>query len=180
MPLLRDSRGFTLAEVVAALALGGVLMLGGRLLLDQLDDAEARIGRESLLVTRLANGERLLRQLLRDAEATLDTNERFRGDERSVDFRGWCATQSGWAERCRVSLAIDGRGDTSALVAQLSTGEQLVLTTSPRVALVRYFDAVGRDPAWKSRWGSSLTLPLAIGLVTGSDTTVYPVGASRE
>ena len=56
--------GFTLIEVVVALALSGIVLLGARMLLSELADGERRIAESTAVVEAKANGERLLRALL--------------------------------------------------------------------------------------------------------------------
>ncbi len=172
--------GFTLIEVTAALALTGLSVFGAVLLLGQLGDTGTRIRRESANVSAQGNGDRLLRELLRHAGATIDTNERFRGDDRSTSYKSWCARPAGWLERCDVVLAVDIRPDSSVIVAQLSTGEQLVLRAQADSAWLRYLDPSARDSIWVTSWGTSLTLPAAVALISAKDTVVYPVGPARD
>jgi prepilin-type N-terminal cleavage/methylation domain-containing protein len=180
MRLSRSRVGFTLIEVMAAIVLSGLAVSAGVLLFRQLEDETMRIRRQGALVSRTGNGERLLRELLRNAESSIDTTERFRGDEHSATYRSWCAVPSGWLERCDVLLAIDHRPDTSAILVQLSTGERLVVDSRPGPIELMYFDLLGRDSVWVKRWGESLILPGAIAFVAANDTLILPVGASRD
>jgi prepilin-type N-terminal cleavage/methylation domain-containing protein len=177
----RDSRGgFTLVELLAALAVSGLALLGGILLLDQLTDSTTRITRRGLAVAREANGLRVLRQLLLDAQVSADSSDRFRGDARATDFSSMCQHPGGWRERCRASLSIDRRADSSVAIAMLPRGEFLELARWPGEATLRYFDVLARDSMWTDRWAPSITMPAAIGIVVGTDTLVYPLGATRD
>jgi len=155
-------------------------MLGGVLLLDQLGDGAARIVAESADTDRDANGARLLRRLIFEAHASADTVRKFAGDERSVSLLSWCDAPGGWSEPCDVTLAIDDRGDSSALSASLSIGGALVLRRDLGRREWRYLDAAPRDTSWATHWSSGTTLPAAVALISGSDTIVFPVQVRRE
>ena len=176
----RKMGGFMLVEVMAAIALSGLVISGCVLLLQQLEDEAGRLRMETANVSRRANGERLLRALARNAAATSDTALRFRGDERSASYRSWCSTPSGWMERCGVLLVIDQGRDSSTIIAQLSSGDQLRLVTHRGPVVFRYLDLSARDSAWVRYWGQGLTLPTAIAVVRPRDTLVFPLGASRD
>src|SRR5262249_49623386 len=123
---------------------------------------------------------RLLKRLLLDAGVTADSADRFRGDERSADFSTVCQNPGGWMERCRVSLRIGQRTDTSIVVATLAKGENLEDVRHAGRAELRYFDPVSDDSKWLSRWATSIAMPIAIGIVVGEDTLVYPMGTARD
>ena len=172
-------RGFTLLELLVTLAVSGIALLGAMALLDQLTDSGSRIVHRGALLARRENGWRLLLQLTRDARTSSDTLDRFRGDARSAEFSSVCTTPGGWMEPCRVSLAVDTRGDSSVIVAQLTHGPALETTRHAGSADLRYYDPASRDSSWLSQWTPSLTMPAAIAVVIHADTVVYPLGARR-
>ena len=165
-------------------------MLGAVLLLDQLDDGAARIVARRADTDREANGARLLRRLVFEAHASADTMRKFVGDDRSASFHDLCDVPGGWSEPCdawspvwsrRVaSLTIDDRGDSSAIVADLSIGGSLVLRRAAARHAWRYLDATPKDTTWATHWSSGTTLPAALALVSASDTIVFPVQVRRE
>ena len=175
-----ERRGFTLVELLSALALSGLVMIGGLLLLDQLTDSTARIVRRGPMLASDANGLRVLRQLLLDARITADSLDRFRGDERSVELTSLCHRPGGWFESCRASLGTDWRPDSTVIIARFSTGENLELARSPGHAELRYLDLLSTDSSWMRRWALSITMPAALGIVVGRDTLVYSLGSSRD
>jgi prepilin-type N-terminal cleavage/methylation domain-containing protein len=177
---VRSRSGFTLIELLAALSISGLAMLGGVMLVDQVTDSGARIVRRGRLTASEGNGPRVLRQLLLDARVTADSADRFRGDEHLAEFSTLCQQPGGWMEQCRVSLSIDRRQDTSVIMATMPTGENLEVTRRPAGAELRYFDAMRGDSAWTQRWPLSITMPVAIGVVAGNDTLIYPLGTARE
>lgn len=174
----RSRRGFTLLELIIALAAVGFVMLGGVMLLDQLGDSAERIVDNGARAAREGNGARTLRRLLTDASTNSDSARPFRGDERSLEFWSLCDIPGGWAEACHVSLAIDARADSSAIVARLSTGGSFALRRQRGPSVFRYYNA-SSDTLWMQAWSSHVTLPIALGLVTDRDTLVLPVSVAR-
>jgi len=176
----RRRSGFTLLELILALALVGSAMLGGVLLMDQIDDSGARIVAESARMHREANGASLLRRLIAQARVNDDTTRRFVGDERTVFLASVCDVPGGWPEPCDVTLAIDERGDSCAVVADLSIGGALVLRRDAGNRAWRYLDAAPRDSSWATHWSSGTTLPAALALVSAHDTVVFPVQVRHD
>lgn len=175
-----DRRGFTLFELMLALALVGGAMLGAVLLLDALNDDAGRIASEGARTTREGNAERELRRLVLDARPDDDTTRRFLGDARSVSMHTRCAVPAGWSEPCDVTLAVDDRGDTTAVDAELSRGGSLVLLRDTARREWRYLDPAPRDTVWATHWSSATTLPVALALVSASDTIVLPIQVRRD
>jgi len=180
MPRISNRRGVTLVELIVALAITGMAILGCVMLLDQLNDSHERIHRQRTADASAGNGDRLLRRFLADARTTTDTAERFRGDERNASYLTLCDTPSGWPEQCRVALVIDSLPDSSAVVAETNRDERFEVRRIAGAATFRYFDPSQRDSSWVRQWATSIALPAAIAVVVGIDTTVLPLGSSRE
>lgn len=174
-----SARGFTLIEMIAAISIFGLAIGGAIALLDQLGDGTSRIGAESRRVAREGNGARLLARVLMDARTSVDSTKRFRGDENSLELWTLCDVPAGWAEGCRATLSIDQRGDSSALIAGLPTAGAFSVRRQKGAASFRYYNPQG-DTLWARQWSSNLALPIAIGVVAGTDTIVLPVGSSRD
>lgn len=173
-------RGFTLVELALAVALSGLAMLGAVLLMNQLHDSHVRLARRAEEAAREANGERLLRRLVLDAEPGADSTQWFYGDESSARFRSWCDVPAGWLERCGVMLALDRRDDSTAVDVMLTSGEALTLAVRPGDAQLRYLDRGARGSAWVARWTESVVLPEAIAIATPEDTILIPVGGGHD
>jgi prepilin-type N-terminal cleavage/methylation domain-containing protein len=173
-------RGVTLIELMIALSISGLALLGMIMLLDQLNDSGGRIATDSAVDATAGNGDRFLRRLLVDARSATDSTKQFRGDERTASYLTLCDTPDGWAEVCRATLAIDSLSDTSAIIAQTDRGDQHVVRRMGGVARFRYLDLTSHDSAWVRSWTPSIVLPGAIAIVNGTDTTIFPLGATRD
>ena len=181
MPPHRERRGVTLLELLIALAISGLAMVGGILLLDQVTDSDRRIDTASRRAATVANGDRLLRRLLLDARQPRDTVDRFRGDERNASYPTLCDTPSGWPEPCRALLSISVSGESSAVLAQTAPGARFVVRRVRGPAEFRYLDPTpAADSAWARQWMASVALPAAISLIAAGDTTVFPLGSRRD
>jgi prepilin-type N-terminal cleavage/methylation domain-containing protein len=175
----RSRRGMTLIEIVAAVAIAGFVIVTGAALLDQLNDAGARIAGDATTTARAGNGRRLFRELLAHAEASVDTNDRFRADSASVAYLTRCPNAFGWTEPCHVQLAMDYRADSTEVVAVFGDGREITLRVQAKRAEFRFLNLAHVDSVWASVWTTSATLPDAIAVVSGTDTVVFPVGAAR-
>jgi prepilin-type N-terminal cleavage/methylation domain-containing protein len=184
MHRVNNRSGVTLVELIIALAISGLAILGCVMLLDQLNDAHARISRDRVADATAGNGDRLLRRLLVDAHTTADTADRFRGDEHNASYVTLCDVPSGWPEACRVTLSLDSLRDSTVIVAYIahdsSGDERLDVRGVLGPATFRYLDLSARDSLWVRKWATSIALPSAIALVVGFDTTVFPLGSARD
>lgn len=180
MPRISNRRGVTLVELMIALAITGMAILGCVMLLDQLNDSHERIHRQRTADASAGNGDRLLRRFLADARTTADTAERFRGDEHNASYLTLCDTPSGWREACRVALTVDSLRDSSAIIAETNRDERFEVRRIPGAATFRYLDLSARDSSWVRQWAVSIALPGAIGIVVGADTMVLPLGSARD
>lgn len=180
MPRLHNRRGVTLVELIIALAISGLAILGCVMLLDQLNDSRDRVVRQRNADASSGNGDRMLRRFLADARTTTDTAERFRGDEHNANYLTLCDTPSGWPEACRVALTVDSLGDSSAIIAKTSRDERFEVRRVPGAAVFRYFDPSAHDSSWVRQWAVSIALPVAIAIIVGTDTTVLPLGSARD
>lgn len=175
-----DRRGVTMLELLIALALAGITLAIGALMLAQLGDANARIASEVVTEADANNGDRALRRWLADARPAADTSERFSGDARTLTFTTLCDTPSGWREPCRATLMLDSLRDSSVLVAATDRGEQLPVRRLAGAASFRYLDLASRDTIWFARWTASVALPSAVAIVVGVDSAMLPLGSVRE
>lgn len=165
----------TLMELMVALAIGGLLLVSGRALLAQLQDAGATLGRSTRTYDERATALRTLRALARRADVRPDSTSRFVGDSLAARFPSSCERPGGWLARCTVEVQVDEGRDGTALAATISTGSALRLERRPGVGRLRYLDVAGAEDQWMSQWGNSIVAPAAMALVVGVDTLVLPL-----
>lgn len=165
----------TLIEVMVALALSGLVLLGGRALLDQIERTTAVLGRTTRASDELSNATRTLYALVRRADVRPDSASRFIGDSLSASFRSLCEEPGGWLEPCAVTVLLDIGKDSSALVGQLSRGRVLILARWPGVGSFRFLDVTQSPDRWVSQWGRSIVPPAAMAVVVQGDTLILPV-----
>lgn len=169
-------RGFTLIEVVAALAISGLIVVGARALLEGLGAQLMRLENLTRVADADANGERLLRGLLGQLEVPFGQAMTFGGDADSVHFSSWCRVPGGWEERCRVVLTFNASDDSVHLVARLSTRETLTLMGTGRSKGLLYLADAGEGGIWFEQWGDGRSVPVAIGVLLDNDTMIVRIG----
>jgi prepilin-type N-terminal cleavage/methylation domain-containing protein len=186
-------RGFTLIEVLIALAIGGMVLLGAHALLTALADEEHRISATAAVTDAAANGERLLRALVGQIEVGTDESAPFEGTPAAARFTTWCEVPAGWQERCAVTLAIESAAGDSlandlhdgathfsraarALVARFADGRAVVLDRAVEPDGLRYLESAAHGGHWFRVWGAGITAPLALGVLRGRDTLIVRIG----
>jgi prepilin-type N-terminal cleavage/methylation domain-containing protein len=171
-----DTRaGFTLLEVLVALAITGILILAARAVLDRLGDDARHLTSVAGEEAREANADRLLRDLLARAELPRP-GDPFVGDSRLVRFSTRCDVPAGWQERCHAELGVVQVGGIATLGLSLSTGEAVVLRRGFASARLQYLYDPGAGGTWTNSWRSAYTLPWAVGIEADGETLIVPIG----
>lgn len=166
--------GFTLLEVVVALTIASIVVLGAHAMVDALGrhaDRSAMVARSG---DRSRNAERLIRSLAARVEIGVESSRRFTGSERSTRFATWCDAPAGWQERCTATIAFDTTNDVLAIT--LSTGERIELRHGFRQGALLYLGSAENGGTWMQSWGDGITAPLAIGIVIDADTQIVRMG----
>ncbi len=158
-PSARLSSGFSLLELLAALAISGlVFLLASRLLSVAIGASSAlRVARTTL--DREQNGYRWLRS----AFGSLDLSAApggFEGQADRVTFGAWRPAAAGWSVSRTVRLeVVDG-----VLSGQEDREPPIRLADSVAALSVDYLLEPGADSRWVQRWISPLTAPVAVRL----------------
>lgn len=168
--------GFTLIEIVVALALaGGALLLASAILsvTSQLagtvqvgvERADARHG-----------SERLARRLVGQTTWPTANDPAPGGSATELRFVSGCDTPEGWQQRCIVQF---DRSETSGV-----TGFRLILDgrvaqqlfPADTVLEFIYLRSAAHGGTWSAQWIDPATIPVAIGIVFSRDTLILRTG----
>lgn len=170
--------GFTLVEVMVALAVMGVVLVGARAMLGQIADDADRITAAAAEADRASNADLLLRAVAGRLEVVPVPGReiRFEGEPQGARFHSWCEVPDGWLERCEASLGFIEVEGEKVLALRLSTGEMVALRRGFASGELTYLRDAGNGGAWIARWGASVTAPLAFGIVVDGDTTIVRIG----
>jgi hypothetical protein len=168
----------TLIEVMIALVVTSIILVGARLALEMLADASHRSAEAAREADRVANADRVERSLFRMLEIGPGLERPFGGDTRSAHFFTWCHTPGGWLERCHAVLAIERSRDTNVLVAHMGA-QSIRLASGFRDGSLRYLNNPALSGQWFVRWGDGNVPPLAVGVVLDGDTSILPIGERR-
>ena len=177
-PPRRRSAGFTLVEVMVAVVVISVVLVGARAMLGQIADDADRIAGAAAEADREANADALLRAVAGRLEVSPVPGDevRFRGQPDGASFHSWCEVPDGWLERCEASLGFVRLEDGSALVLRLSTGEMVPLRRGVGRGAILYLRDAAQGGAWIRTWGESITPPAALGIVVDGDTSIIRIG----
>lgn len=174
-----DRRGFTLVEVMVALAVMGIVLVGARTMLGQIADDADRITAAAAAADHDANAERLLRSVAGRLElpaAPGGGEAGFQGEAHGMRFLSWCEVPDGWLERCRASLGFIRLDGDNVLALRLSTGELVQLRRGFGTGELVYLRDAADGGDWVRSWGASISAPLAVAVVIDGDTTLLRIG----
>lgn len=172
---------FTLIEVLVAITIGAIVLLGARDVMGQLADAVHRLRLQATTLERTANSERDLRDVMANVEVGVPGSEPFVGNADSAIFSAWCGMPGGWVERCSVALTIESAVVDSgyarwSLLARFGGRRDLVFTRVARSVRLLYLNSAAYGGQWYTRWTAGIRAPLAIGIVMDRDTMFVRVG----
>jgi prepilin-type N-terminal cleavage/methylation domain-containing protein len=164
--------GFTLMEVIVALLVASMLILGARTLLVQVGDSASRMQLRVEMEMTGANAERLLRWTV----LQLDGREPLSGTPSSVTFTSWCDMPAGWQEPCSITLSFVGPPEARTLLLQHEPGTTIRLREGVIDGKFTYLRSAAYGGTWLPEWQLRLTFPLALGIVDGGDTLIVRIG----
>lgn len=164
---MRRLQGFTLIEVMVALALSGLVVLLAHKVFNGVVDGAERLSEARTALDREANGRRSLTEMFGSLDIGTEGTSGFTGRPGRVEFTTWQRVSAGWLERRQVVLAAeDGRfvawNDVSAVAFD-------------------YLLEPGANAAWVREWISPVSAPVAVRVriarAAGVDTLLFIVGS---
>jgi prepilin-type N-terminal cleavage/methylation domain-containing protein len=171
--------GFTLIELVVALLIGSIVLLGAHAMLAALSDRARALTVAGADANRAANGMDELRGIVGQLDVGTPGTKPFTGDAQQASFSTWCDVPSGWLERCDVTLGFDSTGTNAGLVLRRGAESILLVRGFVRGAF-RYLVSASGGGQWVEQWGASVTAPLGIGAIwqdsTHTDTVILRIG----
>jgi prepilin-type N-terminal cleavage/methylation domain-containing protein len=173
--------GFTLLEVMVALTIGAMAVLGAAVLLSALGDRAAALHERARKMDFEGNAERTLREVAASLEVRASLRPSFVGDASSATFYAWCAIPAGWLSRCTVRLAFERDSAGSAWILRLVRGDTTVIPVRTGVAagVLRYLVDPRAGGQWAEQW-STLVPPAAVALVADGDTLLVRLGSDAN
>ena len=157
-PFRPSASGFSLLEVLTALALTGmVALLAHRLMTATIDGVRA-LDAARQAQDRRENGRRWLRAAFLSLQP--DGAGGFVGDPDRIQFTTWLQQPEGWFVEEAVTLAVR----TGGLWADHGSGEAVRLADAVLAMECDYLLVPGADARWVRQWHSPLSAPLAVRL----------------
>ena len=173
---MRTRSAFTLIEVMVALVVSGIVLLGARAMLEASADEAHHIVLAATEADREANADRVLRDLVGRLEVGTGPGTEFAGEPTMASFTSWCEVAAGWEEPCRVQLSIEHEGRVNALVAITSLGDTLRLRSDIQNGSIAYLSTPEAGGTWIRVWGAGITAPVALGFFLDRDTLIVRIG----
>jgi prepilin-type N-terminal cleavage/methylation domain-containing protein len=168
--------GFTLLEVIVALSLSALVLLGARMMLGRMADGADAIAISSANTDRAANEAALLRTLMGQVELPPDSTGGLQGDGRGARMSTWCEVPAGWQERCTATLGLLRVDHEQRLVLELPGQELHVIRRGIAHGQLIYLVSAASGGEWTDHWTSRVEVPLGIGIVLDSDTLLLRIG----
>jgi prepilin-type N-terminal cleavage/methylation domain-containing protein len=162
--------GFTILELMVALALSAGLLLAGRALTEQVASVGETIAVNASIADSARVRARWLRTTMRNMDIGSDSSSNFFGDARTAKFTSWCAEGQMPREQCAVKLTVD------SVVTLTDASGAHILARSTDLGFLRYLRDSRDGGHWSRSWGPEINLPLAIGVVFRADTIVLRIG----
>jgi prepilin-type N-terminal cleavage/methylation domain-containing protein len=167
-------RGFTLIELVVALAISGLAVLLASRTLVGVADGAAQLATTRTALDRNMNGRRWLMEAFGSLEVGTGSGG-FTGRADHVEFAASQRVPQGWLETRSIILSREG----DSLVANVGP-RQLTIARAVRSLDCDYLLEPGASTTWVREWISSATAPLVVRLRIGyaehADTLLLLVG----
>ncbi len=146
-------QGFTLIEVMVAMAIAGLVILAAHRIFTGVADGAHAVAAARARLDRSANARRWLKATFLSLEPP------FEGRANRASFTSWQLVPGGWFEQTPTQLVQDG-----GRFLGMSGGEPLQLADSVSDVAFDYLLDPGADTKWVREWVSPVSAPLAVRL----------------
>lgn len=150
---MRHGQGFTLIEVMVAMAIAGFVILAAHRIFTGVADGARAVAIARASLDRSANARRWLKSTFLSLEPP------FEGRANRASFTSWQLVPGGWFEQKPIQLLQDG----NHFVATTGT-VSLQLADSVSDVAFDYLLDPGADTKWVREWISPVSAPLAVRL----------------
>lgn len=144
-------RGFTLVEVLVAVAIAGIVMLAAHQIFTGVADGAKAVAAARESLDRGANSRRWLKATFLSLEPP------FEGRMNRMSFTSWQLVPGGWFEQRPTQLLQEGNRFLAA-----SGAEPLQLGDGVSNVTFDYLLDPGADTRWVREWVSPVSAPLAV------------------
>jgi prepilin-type N-terminal cleavage/methylation domain-containing protein len=148
---MRWQSGFTLVEVMVAIVIGALVILGAHQVFSGVAAGTHAVAEARERLDRASNGRRWLKATFLSLEPP------FEGRSHRAAFTSWQLAPGGWFEPKPVVLFRDGDRFVGTIDAQ-----QLELADSVSELMFDYLLTPGANSRWVPEWMSPVSAPLAI------------------
>ena len=177
---LSSRAGLSVLEVLMAVGLTAVAILGATGILLQLQSVSARIVSAESATRSVEARSDLLRLLVAQVVAPRDTAESFRGGSKSASFVSMCRVARGFLERCRATVRVVSKREGVSLSVSVPAQPPISLASGASAISLLYRSDSREGGKWLSAWDSSVGVPLGIGIVRqtsiAADTVFLRIG----
>ncbi len=150
---MRRHLGFTLIEVMVAMAIAGVVIVGAHRIFTGVADGARAVAAARASLDRSANARRWLKATFLSLEPP------FEGRANRASFTSWQPVPGGWFEPKPTQLSQDG-----SRFLGVTEAEKLQLADSVSDVAFDYLLDPGADTKWVREWISPVSAPLAVRL----------------
>lgn len=153
---MRRRHGFTLVEVMVAMAIAGVVILAAHRIFTGVADGARAVATARASLDRSANARRWLKATF------LSLDPPFEGRANRAAFSAWQLVPGGWFEQTPTQLVQEGSDFLATTVAG-----RLQLAGGVSDVAFDYLLDPGADTKWVREWISPVSAPLAVRLRIG-------------
>jgi prepilin-type N-terminal cleavage/methylation domain-containing protein len=151
-------RGFTLVELLLALAIGGLVVLLAHETFSGVSNEGRALLQARQSLDREANARRWLAATFRSLDVGIENAAGFDGHPDRVAFTAWELVPDGWLEPRRIILEQEGQ----RLIARTTHADVILLRDSVAAVALEYLLDLGSDAPWVQQWISPVSAPLAV------------------